>query len=88
MFEHMRNYESLLSKIAGWLTVDGKLFVHIFCHKQLAYPFETEGEDNWMGRYFFTGIPFTEQQALRSRGEDYRLYQKTTSMFFPWWPET
>ncbi|MDD1638644.1 MAG: DUF1295 domain-containing protein [Methylococcaceae bacterium] len=38
--------------------------------------------------YWFTGIPFTEQQALRSRGEDYRLYQKTTSMFFPWWPET
>ena len=38
--------------------------------------------------YFFTGIPFTEQQALRSRGKDYRLYQKTTSMFFPWWPET
>jgi len=38
--------------------------------------------------YWFTGIPFTEQQALRSRGEDYRLYQKTTSMFFPWWPGT
>ena len=55
MFEHMRNYDSLLSKIAGWLKADGKLFVHIFCHKQLAYPFETEGEDNWMGRYFFTG---------------------------------
>ena len=32
--------------------------------------------------YWFTGIPFIEQQALRSRGEDYRLYQKTTSMFF------
>ena len=38
--------------------------------------------------YWFTGIPFTERQALRSRGEDYRLYQKTTSMFFPWWPGT
>ena len=37
---------------------------------------------------FFTGIPFTEQQALRSRGNDYRLYQKTTSLFFPWWPRT
>jgi cyclopropane-fatty-acyl-phospholipid synthase len=37
--------------------------------------------------YFFTGIPFTEQQALRSRGEDYRKYQATTSMFFPWPPK-
>ena len=38
--------------------------------------------------YYFTGIPFTEKQALRSRGNDYRQYQKTTSVFFPWWPET
>ena len=35
---------------------------------------------------FFTGIPFTEQQALRSRGEDYKNYQQQTSMFFPWPP--
>lgn len=55
MFEHMRNYESLLTKIADWLKPEGKLFVHIFCHRYLAYPFETEGDDNWMGRYFFTG---------------------------------
>jgi cyclopropane-fatty-acyl-phospholipid synthase len=34
--------------------------------------------------YFVTGIPFAEQQALRSRGEDYRNYQQTTSMFLPW----
>lgn len=33
-----------------------------------------------------TGIPFTEQQALRSRGEAYRAYQRTTSMFVPWPP--
>ncbi len=55
MFEHMRNYENLLTRISDWLKEDGKLFVHIFCHRYLAYPFETEGDDNWMGRYFFTG---------------------------------
>ena len=33
-----------------------------------------------------TGIPPTEAQALASRGEDYRSYQRTTSMFFPWRP--
>lgn len=37
--------------------------------------------------YFFTGIPFSEQQALRTRGEDYRQYQQTTPMFFPWLPK-
>jgi len=55
MFEHVRNYRELLRRIAGWLRPDGKLFVHIFCHRYLAYPFETQGDDNWMGRYFFTG---------------------------------
>ncbi|MGH8399765.1 MAG: SAM-dependent methyltransferase, partial [Gammaproteobacteria bacterium] len=55
MFEHMRNYETLLGRIASWLKPGGKLFVHIFCHRELLYPFETDGDDNWMGRYFFTG---------------------------------
>jgi cyclopropane-fatty-acyl-phospholipid synthase len=55
MFEHMRNYDTLLSNMSRWLKPDGKLFVHIFCHRSLMYPFETHGDDNWMGRYFFTG---------------------------------
>jgi len=55
MFEHVRNYRHLLGKINGWLRPEGKLFVHIFCHRNLVYPFETEGDGNWMGKYFFTG---------------------------------
>jgi steroid 5-alpha reductase family enzyme len=34
-----------------------------------------------------TGIPATEEQALRSRGADYRSYQGTTSAFVPWFPK-
>ncbi|MDH3717225.1 MAG: cyclopropane-fatty-acyl-phospholipid synthase family protein [Planctomycetota bacterium] len=55
MFEHMRNYEELQRRIAGWLKPDGKLFVHVFCHETFAYLFETNGKANWMGRHFFTG---------------------------------
>ena len=33
-----------------------------------------------------TGIPHTEAQALRSRGDDYRAYQRSTSPFLPWPP--
>jgi len=55
MFEHMRNYAELFRRVARWLKDDGKLFVHVFCHKEHAYPFETDGDDDWMGRYFFTG---------------------------------
>ncbi|TBR12317.1 MAG: DUF1295 domain-containing protein [Lysobacter sp.] len=35
---------------------------------------------------WLSGIPYTEAQALRSRGEDYRDYQRTTPMLFPWFP--
>ena len=33
-----------------------------------------------------TGIPATEAQAIRSKGDDYRRYQATTSVFVPWFP--
>jgi len=55
MFEHMRNWPRLLERIHGWLKPDGRLFIHIFTHRRYAYPFDTEGADNWMGRYFFSG---------------------------------
>jgi cyclopropane-fatty-acyl-phospholipid synthase len=55
MLEHMRNYDLLLKRLASWLGPGGKLFVHIFCHRTLCYPFETSGAANWMGRHFFTG---------------------------------
>jgi cyclopropane-fatty-acyl-phospholipid synthase len=55
MFEHMRNYELLMRRIAGWLNPGGTLFVHIFTHKCYAYPFEIRDESDWMARYFFTG---------------------------------
>ena len=55
MFEHMRNYKKLLSKISSWLHDDGKLFIHIFTHQSVVYPFENQGEADWMAREFFSG---------------------------------
>jgi cyclopropane-fatty-acyl-phospholipid synthase len=55
MFEHMRNYEALLWRIASWLVPGGRLFVHIFSHSQAAYPYEDRGAGDWMTRHFFTG---------------------------------
>ncbi|MDA3914664.1 DUF1295 domain-containing protein [Oleiagrimonas sp.] len=37
--------------------------------------------------YRLTGIPYTEAQAVRSRGDDYRAYQRSTSAFIPWFPK-
>ncbi len=55
MFEHMRNYQKLMHKVASLLKADGRLFVHIFTHKELAYKFEVKDESDWMSKYFFTG---------------------------------
>ncbi|MEM7783434.1 MAG: class I SAM-dependent methyltransferase, partial [Planctomycetota bacterium] len=55
MFEHVRNHQELFRRIAGWLKPDGKLFVHIFCHRQLTYLFQDEQKSDWMSRYFFSG---------------------------------
>lgn len=55
MLEHMRNYRALFERVASWLAPGGRYFVHIFTHRELAYPFETGGDDDWMGRHFFTG---------------------------------
>jgi cyclopropane-fatty-acyl-phospholipid synthase len=55
MFEHMRNYEALLARISSWLAAEGRLFVHIFAHRQYAYPYEDRGPGDWMARHFFTG---------------------------------
>jgi cyclopropane-fatty-acyl-phospholipid synthase len=55
MLEHMRNYETLLARVADLLHDDGLLFVHIFTHREVAYPYEVQGPDDWMAQHFFTG---------------------------------
>ena len=55
MFEHMRNYGTLLNNISKFLNDGGKLFVHIFTHHTLMYPYVDNGPGDWMAREFFSG---------------------------------
>ena len=55
MFEHLRNYASVIERIASWLTPMGKLFIHVFCHRDSPYLYENHSDGDWMGKHFFTG---------------------------------
>lgn len=55
MFEHVRNHRELFRRIDSWLLPEGRLFTHVFCHRSVPYPFEVEGEDDWMSKHFFSG---------------------------------
>ena len=55
MFEHMKNYRALFEKITAVLEENGRLFVHVFCHRQYAYHFVAKSDADWMAKYFFAG---------------------------------
>ena len=72
MFEHLRNYEKLFERISKWLKADGKMFVHIFCHREYSYPFDPD-PSSWMATYFFSGGIMPSENLFRYFDKDLRV---------------
>jgi cyclopropane-fatty-acyl-phospholipid synthase len=55
MFEHMSNWPALLGRVRNWLKRDGRLFIHVFAHRDTPYRFDMSDKEDWIAQHFFSG---------------------------------
>lgn len=72
MFEHMRNWKELLHRISTWLKPEGKVFIHVFTHRTLAYRFD----GTWAAERFFTAGTMPSHDLLMHFSDDFVVKER------------
>jgi cyclopropane-fatty-acyl-phospholipid synthase len=65
MFEHMANWRALLTRAKGWLKPDGRMFIHIFTHRDAPYRFDHTDGGDFIAQHFFTGGVMPSKGLMR-----------------------
>lgn len=84
MFEHLSNWTEMSRRMHGWLSAQGRVYLHIFNHAEMPYRFDETDPDDWIAQHFFTGgimpshgllaqldIPFEIEVETRWDGRHY-----------------
>jgi cyclopropane-fatty-acyl-phospholipid synthase len=78
MFEHMSNWPALLKRVVSWLTPEGAIFLHVFCHRGAPYRFDAGDCADWIAQHFFTGGIMPSHGLIRQFGDLVAVEQE-------WW---
>ena len=65
MFEHMANWRALLTKARRWLKADGRMFIHVFTHRDAPYRFDHTDSGDFIAQHFFTGGVMPSHRLIR-----------------------
>ncbi|MFA4892680.1 cyclopropane-fatty-acyl-phospholipid synthase family protein [Brevundimonas sp.] len=65
MFEHMANWRALLNRARGWLKRDGRMFIHVFTHRDAPYRFDHTDSGDFIAQHFFTGGVMPSRGLMR-----------------------
>ncbi|HWU64322.1 MAG TPA: cyclopropane-fatty-acyl-phospholipid synthase family protein [Ensifer sp.] len=76
MFEHMSNWHELLTRTRAWLKPDGRLFMHIFTHRDRSYRFDHRDQADWIAQHFFTGGIMPSHGLIRRFSDIYKVEQE------------
>jgi cyclopropane-fatty-acyl-phospholipid synthase len=79
MMEHVRNHPELFRRLRSWTEDDGTVLVHVFAHRDRAYPYETGGPADWMADTFFSGGVMPSADLIPSAAEMWFEHEST------WW---